>query len=297
MIDRDVRWWKSMQISWLRGVAGCFVILSLLEGCGRKPEPPAAPPAKKPVAEMSVQKAEPTTPTLPSSGYAALTNAERERVKSLYALHCAACHGENGNANGIAAKFVFPKPRDFRAGKFRLVSTSNGAPTLEDIDAVLRRGMPGSSMPPWPALSESDRKLLAEQVIEFRREGIRESERAFAAEIGDEASEEEIRNVVQDLTTPGPTIAVPPLAASTPEAVARGKQLYVSKGCAKCHGNEGKGDGQEMMVNAEGLPNLPRDLTKGIFKGSPDPESVYRRTQAGMPGSAMPTAPGMRSPS
>jgi hypothetical protein len=51
-----------------------------------------------------------------------------------------------------------------------------------------------------------------------------------------------------------------------------------------------KGDGQQQMVDSEGLPTRPRDLTRGIFKGSPDPASVWRRISLGMPGSPMPSS-------
>ncbi len=34
------------------------------------------------------------------------------RGMSLYALHCAACHGTEGDGRGPAAVFIHPKPRD-----------------------------------------------------------------------------------------------------------------------------------------------------------------------------------------
>src|SRR5262245_34339429 len=39
--------------------------------------------------------------------------------KELFDNHCAACHGEKGDGNGPAARFLYPKPRDFTEGKFR----------------------------------------------------------------------------------------------------------------------------------------------------------------------------------
>jgi hypothetical protein len=41
-------------------------------------------------------------------------------------------------------------------------------------------------------------------------------------------------------------------------------------------------------VDSKGYPTRPRDLTLGVFKGSPDPVSVYRHIVAGLPGSPMP---------
>ena len=85
---------------------------------------------------------------------------------ALYSENCAACHGERGDGQGIAARFLYPKPRDFR-GRFRLISTSNMVPTRDDLLAVLRRGMPGSSMPSWEHLSDSNRNLLVDEILKM----------------------------------------------------------------------------------------------------------------------------------
>jgi mono/diheme cytochrome c family protein len=208
--------------------------------------------------------------------------------ETLYQQNCAGCHGERGDGKGIAAAFLFPKPRDFRAGNFRLVTTENGVPTIEDLEAVIQRGMPGSSMPPWPQFSTEDRRGVAQYVFQLRREGARDVERALAAEDEIELTPEELEQAIEPVTTPGPMIEVPPLPAADSIAIQRGQELYRTKGCAACHGNEGRGDGQQQMVDAEGLPTRPRDLTRGLFKGNPDPASVYRRILAGMPGTPMP---------
>src|SRR5262249_35767798 len=78
--------------------------------------------------------------------------------KRLYANYCTACHGDTGDGNGPAAKYLNPKPRNFGEGKFRLVSTVNRLPTDQDLLRVLERGMPGSAMFPFAHLSEKDRQ-------------------------------------------------------------------------------------------------------------------------------------------
>ncbi len=143
-------------------------------------------------------------------------------------------------------------------------------------------------MPPWPQLSDGDRRLLAEQVLEFRREGIRDVERATAKEDGDEVDVAEMEKLVLSLTTPSEPIEVPDLGQPTAEIITRGRQLFLTVGCAACHGKEGRGDGQQKMIDEEGLPTRPRDLTKGLFKGSFHPQSIYRLFLAGMPGTPMP---------
>lgn len=255
------------------------LVIIALTGCGRSSPPTTAPKSL----------AEPQKSASDEVGETAKT-VDGQRGVALFTQHCAACHGEKGDGQGIAARFLFPKPRDFRAGRFRLVSTNNGVPVPEDISAVIERGMPGSSMPPWSHLPREDRQLLVERVLALRRDGARDVELQLAAENEEELTEEEIDENIALVTTPGETVEVPELGAPSVEAVARGKELYLTKGCASCHGKEGRGDGQEKMVDAEGLPTAPRDLTLGIFKGNPDAASVYRRIAAGMPGTPMPSS-------
>ena len=75
----------------------------------------------------------------------------------LYQRNCAVCHGLDGDGKGEAAYLLQPKPRNFRGGEFRLVSSQNRQPTREDIFRVIANGMPGTPMPSWAHLAESDR--------------------------------------------------------------------------------------------------------------------------------------------
>jgi mono/diheme cytochrome c family protein len=97
--------------------------------------------------------------------------------------------------------------------------------------------------------------------------------------------------------------------ASTPEAIARGRDLFLNaKGanCIKCHGPEGRGDGESAweIDSASGLRRLaldewgheiqPRDLTRGVFRLGRRPIDIYRRIHAGINGTAMPAHMGMQ---
>lgn len=255
-----------------------------LSGCGN-PAPTPAAMARQPASQGTTQE-----PSRKSSKGKAAPKQSAQRSALLYNEHCAGCHGEQGDGKGLAARFLFPKPRDFRAGRFRLISTTNGIPSREDLDAVLLRGMPGSAMLPWAHLSEADRKLLVERVREFRREGARDVEKQLAEENEEELSPQDLAAAAERAVTPGDIFQAPSRAKSSPKAIAHGKELYVAKGCAACHGEKGQGDGQQKMVDSEGLPTRPRDLTRGIFKGNADFASVYRRLWLGMPGSPMPSS-------
>lgn len=276
---------------WSSGVCGALAA-ALLAGCGPNGEPASSsstaalpPPAEQATAPTPVADAAGRVEAI-----AAAAPVSLEHGAGLYAQHCAACHGENGNGAGPAAKFLYPKPRNFRAGQFRLVSTSNNVPTRQDLEDVLVRGMPGSSMVSWAHLSAEDRSALVDQVLAFRRGGARDVELQLAAEEELELSEEELAENIARVTSPGESLAVPEIGVATAEAIERGKQLYASKGCVSCHGATGKGDGQQQMIDNEGIPTRPRDLTLGIFKGNHDPASIFRRLWLGMPGTPMPAS-------
>ncbi len=86
-------------------------------------------------------------------------------AQALYEQQCAACHGLNGDGNGPAAVWVYPKPRNFSAGLFKIKSTPGTAlPTDEDLFQSVTRGLPGSSMPSFSYLPESQRRELVQYV-------------------------------------------------------------------------------------------------------------------------------------
>lgn len=229
------------------------------------------------------------------------TPAASTPAQQLYAQHCAGCHGVNGAGDGIAAAFLFPKPRNFRIGKFRLASTDNSVPSEADLDALLVRGMPGSSMPPWPHLTREDRALLIQEIYRLTKDGARDrylaSLKTDQGLTDDEIRAEDVQTEIEDFAkgrvTPGARAAIPVIADADPAAIARGKQHFAAQGCASCHGAEGKGDGAKKMTDDEGFPTRPRDLTRGIYKGGHDPSSVFLRIARGMPGTPMPSSPSL----
>ncbi len=191
--------------------------------------------------------------------------------KQIYNRQCAACHGVNGRGDGEAAYLLYPKPRDFVMTRYRLVSTWDRKPTDQDLFNTITRGMPGSAMPSWGHLPEKQRWALVYYVKSFAEKPI----------------------TVKPQKNPDPDgdggegfIDVPPEPPYDTAAKARAIYLF-GEACASCHGATGKGDGVEKQVDEEGFPTRPRNLTVGIFKGSPDPAHLYRRIIAGMPGSPM----------
>lgn len=148
--------------------AGAWIAFAVLLGVAgvlafSRPDRQSKPGRDTELAKPARQAADPHDAASAQPGVSPVANIEPDPQpltgRQLYLQHCAACHGEQGAGDGIAARFLFPKPRDFRLGKYRVVSTTNRIPSREDLDAVLVRGMPGSSMPPWRHLSKVERGL------------------------------------------------------------------------------------------------------------------------------------------
>ncbi len=278
----------------LLGIVG---LLAAALGCGAEPSPKATP-AERESAPPTSSSASLEDETLAPSAENSTAPVSVATGPQLYLQHCGACHGDQGDGQGRAALFLFPKPRDFRGGRFRLASSPNSVPVAADIEAVLIRGMPGSSMPSWAHLRKEQRALLVDEVLRMFREGakeryvksLREDEGLSEEEVASAETQQDIADTVAAMTTPESSGELPEFGAGDEAAIARGKELYVKQSCHSCHGNEGKGDGVQQMVDETGLPTRPRDLTQGIYKGGHDVLSLYRRTYYGMPGTPMPSS-------
>lgn len=212
-------------------------------------------------------------------------------AQSLYTRYCAACHGEEGNGNGRAARFLFPRARNLRRDAFRIVSSEDGIPTVDDVIRVIREGMPGTAMRSFPELSEPESLQLAELVLEMFRDGIREQVVSIYAAEGENVSEDDIQEEALIRTTPGKRVAIPAFPPIDEQIVARGKECYLTLGCANCHGVDGTGPCDLALWDDRGFPNPPRDLKHDLFKGGDSPESLFLRLRLGMPGTAHPACP------
>jgi mono/diheme cytochrome c family protein len=210
--------------------------------------------------------------------------------RQLYGNYCAQCHGEKGGGDGPAARYLYPKPRDFHDAKFRLVSTDNSMPSDEDLLHVINRGMPGSAMFPFGHLSEADRRALVAYVRHLTRTAFVERARQEAIQQGETVDLEEITRDVEEVIRPGKSIEVPTdLSSPSAGSVARGRELY-QKTCSSCHGPTGKGDGAQDQRDNKGVPIRPRDFGRGIFKGGREPQQLHARIFLGMPGTPMPSS-------
>ncbi len=245
-----------MSASWKALVLGAWTLTGVLgTACTRASEPAVSDQSIAPSQQLAA------TPELLDLG------------RRTYQRQCLTCHGEHGDSRGEAAYLLYPKPRDFLQARYRLVSTWEFIPTDEDLFRSISRGMPGSAMPAWSHLPERTRWGLVHYIKSFAK---------FPLELGPD------RQPGTGVSKPTGRIEVPPEPPYDAQAKERAHRLFTTL-CAGCHGATGKGDGQEKQVDAEGFPVRPRDLTAGVFKGSPEPEQVYYRIAGGLPGSPMPS--------
>ena len=220
------------------------------------------------------------------------------RAPKIYQRNCSVCHGLEGFGDGKAAYLVHPRPRDFSYGKFLMVSTDNRVPTDDDLFRTISRGMPGSAMPSWERLPEEDRLNLVRYIRALTHRGkvlrLMGDTRGPVAAGDDEepASEPLPRQKAEETATylleVGQPLDLPAATEPSENDSQAGRKIYVDT-CAKCHGQEGKGDGSEVMEDDLGFRAFPRDFTKGVFKGGVEPDQLAYRILGGMPGTAMPS--------
>lgn len=196
------------------------------------------------------------------------TEAQRESGKTLYLKYCAQCHGEKGDGEGDASSHLYPRPRNFTTGQFKVRTTPNGAlPTHQDLVNIIRRGMPYTSMPAWSTFSDQEVSNLAYFITTFSP---------------DFSSAE---------NAPQP-VALPSAPAVTDESIELGKTLYDETGCARCHGNLGRGDGPSAPTLEDdwGQSIRAADLTqRWTFRGGAPREDIFKTMSTGFNGTPMPS--------
>jgi len=200
--------------------------------------------------------------------HAASVLAAQSRAAQLYDRHCAACHGAEGDGQGPAAYLLSPKPRDFTSGTYKFRSTPSGSPPTDaDLLRTVQRGIPGTPMPMWDRLSETDQVALVSYVKSF----------------SDIFEDEDAMEPVIEITSP---------PAVSEASIRAGEKIYEEMKCADCHGLGGKGDGPSSptLKDDMGRPIRPYDFTRGpgLMKGGASQQDIYRTFVTGLDGTPMP---------
>lgn len=196
-----------------------------------------------------------------------LSAQDVERGKVVYDQWCAQCHGVDGKADGPAANYMLPRPRDFTRALYQTRTTASGElPTDADILRAIDEGLPGSTMPGWKTrLSSDDRHALVAYIKTFSR-------------------------FFQNANPTSISFGKAPGGGEA--AISKGRQMYDSIGCYKCHGRAGRGDGPSTsdLDDDFGNPMVAADLTQGwLFDHGSRVEDIYRTLRSGFDGTPMPS--------
>ena len=198
-------------------------------------------------------------------------DAGNELGQQVYAKWCAHCHGDQGDGNGVAASRLKPLPRDFTSGKYKIRMTTTGnIPTDQDLTNAIRRGLNGTSMPAFTEAYLSDGEVAA--VVEHLK--------SFSDWFADPD-----RQNPETITIPDP----PPYDLEAAQTV--GRQVYEETGCARCHGEVGRGDGPSAPTLVDDWGNNIRvaDLTMPwTFRGGGTRRDIFRSMSTGFYGTPMP---------
>jgi len=210
-----------------------------------------------------------------------------EAGKRVYFTKCVWCHGVDGAGDGPGADRLWPRPRNFNQGTFKIRHTASGelplfdakkpTPGQNDLFETVTHGLPGSAMPSWEGILTEEQRL---QVLSFVTTQL-VKDRKFT----DKDSEYQTILQLADLK-PKP---------ATEESLKRGSELIVEKKCVECHGAEGRGDGNAFNLKDDwGFSIQPADWHKcWNFRGSrQDPYNVaniFRTFSTGVNGTPMPS--------
>jgi mono/diheme cytochrome c family protein len=202
-----------------------------------------------------------------------------EAGKRVYFTKCVWCHGVDGGGDGPSADRLWPRPRNFNQGTFKIRHTASGELPLPEMDLfqTVTHGLPGSAMPSWEGiLSEDQRRqaiaFVTSQLVKDRKFNDKETETFTVLQL--------------DSLKP-----IPP----SKESLEKGAQLVVDKKCIECHGVNGHGDGNAFNLKDDwGFPIQPASWHKcWNFRGSRqdpyDVKNIFRTFSTGVNGTPMPS--------
>lgn len=219
---------------------------------------------------------------------APLPSAEMiEAGKRVYFTKCVWCHGVDGAGDGPAADRLWPRPRNFNQGTFKIRHTASGElplfdatkpiPGQNDLFETVTHGLPGSAMPSWEGILTEEQRLqvlsfVTTQLVKDRKFDDKATETQTVLQLGE----------------------IKPIPASK-ESLEKGAQLIVDKKCIECHGVTGRGDGNAFNLKDDwGFPIQPANWHKcWNFRGSrQDPynvKNIFRTFSTGVSGTPMPS--------
>jgi len=220
------------------------------------------------VAVAAAKPSKPKPPTTPELV---------EQGRSIYFRRCSFCHGLLGDGNGPAADYLDPRPRDFTLGTFKFRTTQSGElPTDEDLFRTVSRGLSGTGMQAF------DDDLIKNGLSEQERWAVIYYIKTFVPEFEDPEFDpyKSVIELPKDM---------PPFSE---ELAARGKEVFKKAKCWECHGETGRGNGQEAFDRTDdwGFPIRIRNVTHPWkIKAGGEVIDIFTRFSTGINGSPMPS--------
>jgi mono/diheme cytochrome c family protein len=228
-------------------------------------------------------------------GHTSTADSTAALGRQVYAEYCVGCHGNAGDGEGPAARFLDPKPRDLRLGRLKFAGVTSGEPPSdEDYLRTIVHGLRGTAMPSFALLTENERVAVV----------------AYVRELVDPAKRK----------PPGTALALPknPWSRDPQGAVAKGERVYHTQAkCWSCHPSYAASEQIAGFYRDAGVPtpelrpDASRSLVTDTSWGAPirapdfmtdrvktgiEVESLVRVIQAGVGGTAMPTWAGALPP-
>lgn len=281
------------------------LLIFMTSGCARQPEPVFASSAAveklKPEFKQQIKKILADECGRPLAlrllGNNDVSQAHLKRGAEVYSRYCVQCHGVTGDGNGVAAAYMFPKPRNYLPGIFKFTSTLYGSkPLKDDLLRTVRRGIRGTSMPAFPLFSPTDLDAVVDYVLVLTHRGELESKLADQAEFDEQIDVKRLPEVITEILRGWreargkivyPLAPMPDFNKSNIDA---GKAAFLSIECSKCHGDDGRGMmASNVGTDAWGNPTKAADLTSGMLRGGTEPLDIYRHIDAGINGTPMPS--------
>jgi mono/diheme cytochrome c family protein len=178
---------------------------------------------------------------------------------AVYRRNCLHCHGVSGAGDGPTSPFLYPVPRDYRAGIFKFTSTPTGLlPHRSDLRRTITYGLHGTSMPAFESLLTAGQiEEAIDYVMFLTMRGQTENELIGAASQLDENKPEELKEEIPNAlklvfslwTRAQNELVNPPIARTEPtrESILRGRDLFLSSDCKDCHGRLALGNGESFV--------------------------------------------------
>lgn len=252
-----------------------------------------------------------------------LTPESMAEGSKTFLAQCAHCHGREGNGLGKSAEYLNPKPRDFRQGKFKYITTVRkddqgkidtgiaAYPARADLHKTIYNGIPGAGMLKFPLADDKIEQLVSYAIhlslrgqVEYRLTRLWLDELAADEKPTEDDVKKELKEILHNWASDSQSVYVPRVPweevarQGEQEHWATGRAIFLNKekgGCTECHGASGTADPKEVptilaMKDDWGSPIKPRNYHNETFRGGESPIDVFYRIKLGIKPSRMQAA-------